>query len=345
MRHNPKFFTFSSAYLNEHLAFDCQNAFLEEPKEDELIRLFTHVSLTRDPRVRKDIVPDKLWEKVRPTPRISELKHKRAILKGGQYRIAGNIHEDEIRQLTAEISALESKQREDIIHGYRKYYFYKRPTWDIEAQLRGETEEAYEMPAIDLALPERQRVAEILCEQSEAWTEEQYFEKEVELVDQLVALCDKKEPRRSKSTRQVHVEPDIGQELPIGEKPPALEQDHEIDLFPLQLKDELRSNCICPDCIGDSKMTIDARKFEWCRPTILNDHFDDKHLPGREAAVQRGDAIPCSHPKCSQLKFEHVDELRLHTLNIHGFKLRSSVQAERRKQKRDERRQKARRGK
>lgn len=344
MRHNEKFFTFSSAYLNEFLAFDCQNAFLEEPKEDKLISLFAHVSLTRDPRAGKNIVPDKLWANVRPTPKILELKNKRAFLKGGQYQLTDNIHEVKIRQLTAEIGALESKQRAEITQVYRKYYFYKRPTWDIEAQLRGEAEEAFEMPDIDLALPERQRVAEILCEQSEAWTEEQYFEKIVELVDQLVALCGKKEPRRSKSTRQVHIEPESGQELSEGEKPPALEQNREIDLFPLQLKDELRPKCICPDCIGDSTMTIDARKFEWCRPTVLNDHFDDKHLPGREAAAQRGDAMWCSHPKCRQLRFEHLDEFRLHVQKVHGLKLRSSVQAEGRKRKRDERRQKARRG-
>lgn len=47
-----------SAYLNENAMFDHQNAFLEEEKQDQLFRMFAHVSFTRDPRATRDMVPD-----------------------------------------------------------------------------------------------------------------------------------------------------------------------------------------------------------------------------------------------------------------------------------------------
>ena len=58
MRHDPTFATFHNAYLNEIAKFDTQNTFLVEQTEDQLYKLFAHVSLTRDPRATRDMVPD-----------------------------------------------------------------------------------------------------------------------------------------------------------------------------------------------------------------------------------------------------------------------------------------------
>lgn len=44
MRHDPKFATFHGAYLNEMVQFDIQNTFLGEQAEDQLYKLFAHVS-------------------------------------------------------------------------------------------------------------------------------------------------------------------------------------------------------------------------------------------------------------------------------------------------------------
>ena len=65
--------TFQDAYLNQIANFDLQNAFLEEETEDQLFRLFAHVSLTRDPRAKKDMVPDKVWANYKPDPDIVAL--------------------------------------------------------------------------------------------------------------------------------------------------------------------------------------------------------------------------------------------------------------------------------
>ena len=74
MRYNPRFTTFHNAYLNEKVVFDIQNTFLGEQTEDQLYKLFTHVSLTRDPRATRDIVPDAVWENMLPDPEITALR-------------------------------------------------------------------------------------------------------------------------------------------------------------------------------------------------------------------------------------------------------------------------------
>lgn len=52
MRHNPKWATFNSAYIGEKVGFHFQNAFLDEPTEDSLLKMLSHIGHMRDPRAR-----------------------------------------------------------------------------------------------------------------------------------------------------------------------------------------------------------------------------------------------------------------------------------------------------
>ena len=49
MRHETNSNTFNEAYVNERVRFHVQNAFLERPSEDGLLKAFAHMSLTCDP--------------------------------------------------------------------------------------------------------------------------------------------------------------------------------------------------------------------------------------------------------------------------------------------------------
>lgn len=95
----------------------------------------------------------------------------------------------------------------------------------------------------------------------------------------------------------------------------------------------------CPDCIGDERMTLQERTFRYCRPTIRNDHFDDAHLEERERIEQCGEPIRCHHPKCRDIKFQHLDHFRNHVQTVHGMPLRSSDQVKRRREGKLKRRQ------
>ncbi|EJP61013.1 uncharacterized protein BBA_10049 [Beauveria bassiana ARSEF 2860] len=110
----------------------------------------------------------------------------------------------------------------------------------------------------------------------------------------VVALCDKKETGRTRrGQRPARVEASIKQESPESDAPSEL--DFEPDLFPL-----LMEVTQCPGCIGDEQLSVEARKSKWCRPPVLNDHFDGEHLARREIAAKRDEAILCGHPKCKQ---------------------------------------------
>ncbi|KAB5511398.1 hypothetical protein GE09DRAFT_690652 [Coniochaeta sp. 2T2.1] len=173
MRHDPKWATFNSAYINAKVKFHLQNAVIHEAQEDAVIEMLTHISVTRDPRAGRDIVPHEVWQDMPPDPEIVELEQRREKLKGGQYRIQGRDNEQEIRDLTKEIRSKKAQRVKNIIEDYRADYFYNRPTWDIERQARGEDEEEeeYADPAIELQIPERAQLAEILRNQPEDLTQ------------------------------------------------------------------------------------------------------------------------------------------------------------------------------
>ncbi|KAK2477167.1 hypothetical protein H9L39_12391 [Fusarium oxysporum f. sp. albedinis] len=329
MRQDPRFMTFQSAYLNEIANFDLQNAFLEEEKESQLFRLFAHVSLTRDPRATADMVPDEVWANLAPDPEIVELEEQRAQLKRGKYRIEGHENEEEIRRLTNKIRTKRAYREKQVVKEYREDYFYHRPTWDLEQQARGEDEEEYMEPVIDVHVPERARLANILCHQPDGLTEDQILKRRVEAIQLMVALCDKRETvKRHRVQQNARAQPHIKTEpSEAGSEPePSLNQ------FPL-----LMQAGQCPDCIGDERLSLEERTFTYCRPTVRNDHFDDQHLVERERALQRGERMVCTHPACRvrnqghDLEFHNMDHFRVHVQTVHRVTLRSSCQVEQRR--------------
>ncbi|PNP84285.1 hypothetical protein FNYG_02358 [Fusarium nygamai] len=330
MRHDPSFRTFHHAYLNEIANFDLQNAFLEEEKQNQLFRLFAHVSLTRDPRATADMVPEEVWANLPPDPEILELEMERAKLKQGNYRIDGHPEEDKIRQLTEDIRKRRAQRDQQVVKRYREHYFYNRPTWDIERQARGEAEEEYAEPVINVNIPERARLAHIFCHQPDDLSEDQLFQLKIEAVSLMVALCDKRETVRHNRIRQ-------RAEAQLSIMTERLEIEDETlpspDRFPLLLH-----AAQCPDCIGDERLSCEERAFTYCRPTVMNDHFDDQHLTKREQAERRGEKIRCEHPKCRDLKFQHIDHFRNHVQKVHGVTLRSVEQVQQRRQRKEKRR-------
>ncbi|CRK29684.1 hypothetical protein BN1723_015696 [Verticillium longisporum] len=319
IRHDPKFATFHGAYLNERVQFDLQNTFLEEETEDQLYRLFAHVSLTRDPRAKRDMVPAEVWANLPPDPEIVELEQQRTALKERSHRIRGRKHEAEIRQLTETIRMKRAGREAKIVDQYRKHYFYNRPTWNIERQARGEEEEEYVEPAIDLDIPERARLAEILCKQPKDLSETGIHQLRIEAIDTMVALCDRRETiKRDRLRNRPQIDIPIKQET----SEPAR------DIFPL-----LMDPTQCPSCIGDERLSREERTFKYCRPVVRNDHFDDHHLAERELAEQRGELIRCDHRRCRKEKLQHLDHFRNHVQSVHGVPLRSAEQVELRRRK------------
>ena len=311
MRHDPRWTTFYGAYLNEAVELDIVDIILGKPTQDSLIKKLTHIGLTRDPRAKRDMVPDEIWRDMPPDPEIVELENRRAELKKGRFRIKGDDNEMEIRKLGTQIRTKRAKRDNAIIADYHKYHFYNRPTWDVERQARGDVEDdEYVAPVIDLSIPERAELAKNLCWQPQGLSEEEIFELRVHTVELSRALCGRRETARS---RRIRARPQA--EVVIKQESPGP------DDFPLLLQ-----NTQCPDCIGDARLTVEERKFRYCRPNVRNDHWENKHLEERERAEQRGEFQPCKHPKCFEEKFQNVDHFRSHVASVHKVPLRTSDQ-------------------
>jgi hypothetical protein len=305
MRHDPKWATFNSAYINEKVQFQLQNAVLDEPTEDGLIGMLSHLGLMHDPRARKNMVPDEVWAEMPPDPEILALEQERAQLKGIQYRIAGTENEDRIRELTKSIAQKQVKRTKDIQRKYREEYFHNRPTWEIERQADGEEEEEYVEPAIDLQIPERAELAEILCNQAEDLSSTELLELRIRAGELMHILCDKRETvRRDRIRHRAHANVMVKEESP-GPDP-----------FPL-----LMERTHCPRCIGDESLSYEERTFNYCRPTVMYDHFDRVHAKQLSAEKQ----IVCNHPKCKgrALKLRHLSHFKNHVETVHGVKLRA----------------------
>ncbi|EXK24911.1 hypothetical protein FOMG_18401 [Fusarium oxysporum f. sp. melonis 26406] len=294
MRQDPRFMTFQSEYLHEIANFDLQNAFLKEEKESQLFRLFAHVSLTRDPRATADM---------------------------DKYCIEGHEEEEQIQKLTSQICTKRANRDKQVVKEYREDH---RPTWDIERQARGEEEEEYTELVIDVHIPERARLADVLCHQPHSLTEDQVLERRVEAIQLMVALCGKRETAKPHRVQQsTRVPPHIKSE-PIqadSESEPSLNQ------FPLLMQPGQ-----CLDGIGDERLSLRELTFAHCRPTVRNDYFGDQHLVERERALQRGEKMVCTHPACraqnqgQNLEFHNMDHFRVHVQTVHRVTLRSSCQ-------------------
>ncbi|KAK0707074.1 hypothetical protein B0T26DRAFT_729064 [Lasiosphaeria miniovina] len=302
MRHDPKWATFNNAYINEKVGFHLQNAFLEEPTEDSLLAMLTHIGLTRDPRASKDMVPDDVWELMLPDPQIEALKAERAQLKGGRHRIKGSKNEGKIRELTKWIATKEQQRKTTIRREYRKHYFYNRPTWDMDA----DGQEEYVKPAADLQITERAQLAEILYNQPDNLGLAELLELRIRAGELVVILCGKRETaRRGRIRRRAQAQADVT----VKESPGP-------DLFPYKINKRQ-----CPRCIGDEMLTYEERTFKYYRLAVMHDHFDRNHAQYLDSVEQ----ISYNHPKCKDeaLGFKHLSHYKNHIQKVHGVKLRA----------------------
>ncbi|GAB1320942.1 hypothetical protein MFIFM68171_11152 [Madurella fahalii] len=138
-------------------------------------------------------------------------------------------------------------------------------------------EEKYAEPAIDLHIPERAQLAEILCSQPDNLTSAELLELRIQAAEIMVALYGKRETvKRNCIRRRARAD------VTVKESPRP-------DPFPL-----LMDRKQCPRCIGDEALSYEERTFKYCRPAAMHGHFDRNH------AKQLGGTkrMSCNYPKC-----------------------------------------------
>ncbi|KAK4116040.1 hypothetical protein N656DRAFT_794382 [Canariomyces notabilis] len=99
------------------------------------------------------------------------------------------------------------------------------PTWDIEAD---EGEEEYTEPAVDLQIPERAKLAEILGNQPDNLSSAELLELRIQAAELMASLCDKRETRKRDRIRQ-RARTDVA----------AKEESPGLDPFPLLMEEAM----------------------------------------------------------------------------------------------------------
>ncbi|GAW21824.1 hypothetical protein ANO14919_113490 [Xylariales sp. No.14919] len=167
--------------------FGIQSAVLGELPDTGLIRLFTHMSMTHDPRAAKNMVPDKVWHAIPADPEIEKLERQRQMLKEGRYRINSKDTETEVRDLTEDV------------------------------------EEEGLNPTVSLRVAERSCLAQILWNQPADLGSDDLFYRRIQATELMTALCLKWETKKRDQRRvrmQAHTR--IEEESPRPDPSPLL---------------------------------------------------------------------------------------------------------------------------
>ncbi len=210
MRHDLGSKTFK-AYQNQRVQFDVQAALLERPSADGLLKGFAHMSLTYDPRAPTTVPADYL-NKMPPHPHIlyPERQHetlKTQLLKSyTRIKNAEAGEQVEYKRILNALDAAKTKRRKKAKSQYRKEYFDKRHTEEIERQLSGGGFHEYVEPVIQHQLSERMQLQKILCSFPKQATPQDVLSRRLEAVRLMTALCHRREVQRPKQ-RLNHVSP------------------------------------------------------------------------------------------------------------------------------------------
>ncbi|KAF8846611.1 hypothetical protein BDZ45DRAFT_787526 [Acephala macrosclerotiorum] len=104
IRHNPNSTIYNEAYIDKKVPFDVLSIVLERPSTNGILRIFTHMSLMRDPRAPVH-VPDDVLAALPSDPYIVDLEQQQAQLKAETYRIQRTEMETENTEQTTSAAA------------------------------------------------------------------------------------------------------------------------------------------------------------------------------------------------------------------------------------------------
>ncbi|KAK4032863.1 hypothetical protein C8A01DRAFT_50446 [Parachaetomium inaequale] len=128
-------------------------------------------------------------------------------------------------------------------------------------------------------------------------------EEEIRRLDQLISRKKAQRKKKFKEEEEEYIELDIDLRIP-----------------------ELKEESLAPDpfpLLMQKTLLYETRVFLYCRPSVMNDHFDREHLEDLKDKEQR-DRIFCDYPKCKEegVKLKTLDHFRAHMMTVHGVELR-----------------------
>jgi hypothetical protein len=307
LRHNPQTGVFCGSYINEKIRFIVQDAMLDQPTDAGLLRAFTHMSLTCDPRALKE-VPEEVLSTLPPDPEIVELIRERKEIKRTYWyftRAPPDV-QLEAEQLRWKIDSLQKKRDRAIKSEYRRDYFERIHDEEMVRQLSKVPVAEYIEPVIHHQLLERTQLQEVMCDLTKGLGPGDAASRRAGAIDLMTALSYRREVQCPTPSSKACSLSSLEQAL--------LDDSFSEDPFPLVCK---KTQCI--RCIGDVRSTIEYRTRTFTTPHKMMNHVDN-HLKGH----LEHERVVCLHPKCvkEKLVLNSLEQFKLHVAKVHKINLR-----------------------
>lgn len=202
MTHNPQTGVFSRSYINETVRFIVQDAVLDQPTDIRLLRAFTHISLTCDPRAPINI-PEDILRALPADLELTQLEAERIelfseIKSKFRYitRATGTRLGNEYQQLQRRIASLEKTRLKELNKEFRRDYFHRIHNETMKRQLEKLLVEEYVEPVVQHQLLERTQLQHILCDLSKDGDTHSLVTRRVRAINAMIALSCRQEVQR-----------------------------------------------------------------------------------------------------------------------------------------------------
>jgi len=294
---------FDKYYVNQKLSVDFTSAYLGTPSRDAIVRLASHMSLTRDPRVRTAMssiptphkVPDHDLEMLD-----EDLRNQRCAIVakyGSLKKASGTALYTAYMKTQKAGRALRKKSARKQQERQRKEWFDNLGCNEIDRQRRG-IAPLYLPEAPTLHFPERKQLAEKLFRNEDVDTlpEDTVRADRILALEAMVSLCSRRETRHNRTS----------------ETSSTFEDD-------MESTDDLGvcHGLQCPWCFPDVRLSPKARVFMFCRLDVLQKHVEKQHVSQMNATDV------CPYATCGFKFDKHEGKLNNHMAACHGLHLRA----------------------
>jgi hypothetical protein len=202
MRHDSQSNIFQ-AYLNRRADCHVQIVFFEQFSADELIKIFSHMSIKYDSRV-SIVMPEEIFDRLSLDSEIIELQRRRDRLKM-KIQIKSTIVQTREREshtaqkydkIVIVTNAVRVKRRKNVDRKYRENYFYKRHTEEIERQINDVKRSEYVESLVQHQLSKRIKLIDLLCDIREDVNLEEILQRRLLVINLMRRMCRLREVQR-----------------------------------------------------------------------------------------------------------------------------------------------------
>lgn len=304
---------FERYYISQKVKRDVQSAFIGCAARESIISAVTRFSLTRDPRVPKEL-SDEQKAAIERDPHLLKLSDRQQSLAKLIKRKHGSIvkaHGTELHRQYTELGDIIRTEKKSLhraaFERMRDEFFAAIDTIEVERQLLGlsvsDKFKAEDNGNIHFTFKERARLAQNLFRSSDCTVEDHHelYSRRVQTIEDWASLCSLHEGPRKRMVPPTRSKPDFGQ----------FDDIIDADIFPI-----LCPGTQCLFCLGDSQLPHSARMYSFSRPEHLRRHVQDCHLR------YHADDSPlwCPHPSCSEV-LDGVENFKQHAFLNHNIYL------------------------